>query len=54
MFLEDKPYLKAMNDEGERLDVLHYHRLTVNNLLVTDCVTFPILFFFFSASKQLK
>ncbi len=34
---------------GERLDVLpdvlYYHRLAVNDLLVTDCVTLPLDFF---------
>ncbi len=36
---------------GERLDVLpdvlYYHRLAVNDLLVTDCVTSPVDIYFF-------
>ncbi len=44
---------------GECLDVLpdvrYYHRLAINDLLVTDCLTSPVdfLILFFSATKRL-
>ncbi len=40
----DKLYLRSMNDRWAFVlpDVLFYHRLAVNDLLVTDCVTLPL------------
>ncbi len=42
---------------GKRLDVLpdvlYYHRLADNDLLVTDCVTSPVDSFFFFLTKRL-